>query len=337
MVVTKRIHLTHKEMPKHHITREERVKIEAWKTAGESNGAIAKYLGRHRSSIGSELKRNTDPGKKKYKGITADHVRLERRKGANWKIRKLMPGSALAEKVEEGIRKYWSPEQVAGRMRRENPKDPSVCHETVYRYIYETKPELKRFLRCRKGKYRRRYGTKIKEKRREEAKKKRIDARPKIIEKRSRLGDLEGDTIVGKEKTQHILTHVDRKSGVLYADKIVHATAEAVRKATTARFKKIAKKKRLTITYDNGVQFEEHQALERDLKVEVYFAYPYHSWERGTNENTNGLLRQFVPKGSPFKDVTQTKLDIYVRRINTRPRKRHDYLTPLEVDRGVAI
>lgn len=324
-------------MPKYHITREERIQIEAWKVAGETNGAIAKYLGRHRSTIGNELKRNMAPGKKKYKGVTADHLRLERRNEANQTHRKIIPGSSLAETVEEGIKKYWSPEQVAGRMRRKNSKGSFVCHETVYRYIYDEKPDLKKYLRCRKGKYRRRYGTKQREIRREDAKKKRIDTRPIIIEKRKRLGDLEGDTIVGAEKTEHIQTLVDRKSGKLYADKLGHATAEVTRKATTSRFKRLSKKKCLTITYDNGSLFSEHEALERDLNINVYFAYPYHSWERGTNENTNGLLRQFLPKGSPFKDVTQTKLNHFVRLINTRPRKRHNYLTPLEVDAGVAI
>ncbi len=324
-------------MPKYHITREERVKIEAWKAVGETNGAIAAYLGRHRSTVGRELNRNMAPDKNKYKGVTADHMRLKRRKDANQALRKLVPESALTKRVEEGVQKYWSPEQVVGRMRRENPNGESVCPETVYQYIYTKNQELKKFLRCQKGRYRRRYGTKIREKRREDAKKKRVDARPDFIEKRKRLGDLEGDTIVGKEKTQHVLTHVDRKSGKLYADKIEDATAEATRKITTARLKKIPKKKCRTITYDNGVQFEEYETLERDLNIEVYFAYPYHSWERGTNENTNGLLRQFIPKGSPFKGVTQTKLNHFVRLINTRPRKRHKYLTPLEVDEGVAI
>jgi IS30 family transposase len=324
-------------MPKHHITREERVKIEAWKDAGETNGDIAKYLGRHRSNIGRELKRNIPSGKQKYKGITADHERLERRTKTNQQLRKLIPESMLAKTIEAGIRKYWSPEQIVGRMKLEHPKEPSVCHETVYQYIYAQKPELKKFLRCRKGKYRRRYGTRIREKRRGEAKKKRIDTRPAIIEKRSRIGDWEGDTIVGAEKTKHILTHVERKSGLLAADKVDRVTAEHVRKITTKRFKKIPKRKRHTITYDNGVTFEEHETLERDLDVDVYFAYPYHSWERGTNENANGLLRQFIPKGSTFQNITQQKIDRYVKLINTRPRKRHGYRTPQEIYTGVAI
>lgn len=318
-------------MPTHHITREERVQIEGWRASGETNGDIARLLGRHRSTIGRELKRNTAPLKKRYIGITADHERLKRRAMANASLKKIIPGSTLAERINEGIRKYWSPEQVVGRMKKEHPHDDSVCHETVYTYIYEERPELKRYLRCRKGKYRRRYGTKRRETRREEAKKKRIDTRPKIIERRSRVGDYEGDTIVGAEKTEHILTHVDRKSRRLFADKVSKATAENVRKITVKRFKKIPKKKRHSVTYDNGVQFEEHERLERDLNLDVYFAYPYHSWERGTNENTNGLLRQFFPKGSSFKDVTQRKIDRVVKLINTRPRKSLGYRTPLEV------
>lgn len=331
--MSKQTVLTHKEMPNNHITRDERVKIEAWKQAGESNKEIARLLGRSCSTIGRELKRNG----KVYSAKKAEKRRVEVRKNVNETRRKIIVGSEFAKDIEKYIRKYWSPEQVFGRMRRENPESVSVCHETIYKYILNEKPELKKFMRCRKGKYRRRYGTGIREKRREEAKKKRIDVRPEIVEGRSRIGDWEGDTIVGKEKTKHILTHVERKSGVLFADKLDRATAEQARKITTRRFKKITKKKYLTLTYDNGIQFSEHEALERDLKIPVYFAFPYHSWERGTNENTNGLLRQFVPKGSLFQNLTQQKLDRYVKLINTRPRKRHGYLTPLEVFMGVAV
>jgi len=320
-------------MPYQHITREERVKIEAWKQAGESNGDIARFLGRSSSTIGRELKRNG----KIYKALSAERRRIEVRKASNAVRRKIVAGSDLAKYIEKGLMQYWSPEQISGRMKIDRPNEISVCHETIYKYIYRDKPELKKYLRCRKGKYRRKYGTKIREKRREEAKKKRIDVRPKIVENRSRIGDWEGDTIVGKEKTKHILTHVERKSGLLLADKVEQATAEQVRKITTKRFKKIAKKKYHTITYDNGVQFAEHEALERDLNITIYFANPYHSWERGSNENANGLLRQFIPKGSLFQNISKQKLDRYVKLINTRPRKRHSYLTPLEVFKGIAV
>lgn len=320
-------------MPKHHITREERIKIEAWKEAGETNGDIAKQLGRHRSSIGRELSRNMISGKGKYTGIAADKERIKRRSLVNESLRKISPGSALALGIEKGIRKYWSPEQVVGSMRLADPTASSVCLETVYRFYAEA-PELKRYLRCRKGKYRRRYGTKLREKQREDASKKRIDARPKIIDKRKRLGDFEGDTIVGKEKTVHILTHVDRMSGYLLMDKLGRATAEEARRITTDRFKKIPKKKRSSITYDNGVTFAGHEHLERDLEIDIYFAYPYHSWERPTNENTNGLIRQFLPKGSAFKDLTKRQIARIENRINDRPRKRLGYHTPREVFSG---
>lgn len=313
-----------------HITYQERVKIEAWKEAGNTNGDMAKFLGRSRSTIGRELSRN----KNRYRADRAEKQRKTIRQEANQRLRKIIPGSAMEKWIGEGINKYWSPEQTIGRKRRENPEAASVCHETIYRYIYKFKPEWKEFLRCRKGRYRRRYGTKKMDKRREEAKKKRIDMRPAIVETRSRIGDWEGDTIVGAKMSEHILTHVDRKSGFMLADKVEHATAENVRKITTRRFKKIPKKKRHTVTYDNGSTFEEHAALERDLGIDVYFAYPYHSWERGTNENANGLLRQFVPKGSSFHDISQRKLNGHLRIINTRPRKRHDYLTPQEIYSG---
>lgn len=321
-------------MPKHHITREERIKIEAWKDAGETNGDIAKQLGRHRSNIGRELKRNTFSVTGRYIGIAADKKRIKRRSVINGSLRKMLPGSKLAIDFEKGIRKYWSPEQVIGSMRLAKPTRSLICNETAYQYIYREMPDLKKFLRCRKGKYRRRYGTKIREKRREEASKKRIDTRPKIVEKRNRLGDFEGDTIVGKEKTVHILTHVDRKSGYLLMDKLGYATADEARRITTERFKKIPKKNKHTLTYDNGVTFAGYEQLERDIKMDIYFAYPYHSWERPTNENTNGLIRQFLPKGSAFKDLTKRQIKRIENRINNRPRKRLGYRTPQEVFNG---
>lgn len=314
-------------MSLHHITYEERVKIEAFRTNGHSNGEIANFLDRHRSTIGRELKRNG----RRYAAKTAEKRRRTLRKKTNQNLRKIVAGSPLALYIDAALKKYWSPEQAMGRYRKDHPHAVSACHETVYRYIYEQKPELKAFLRCRKGRYRRRYGMKKMDMRREEAKKKRIDTRPVIVERRDRLGDLEGDTIVGGEKTVHALTHVDRKSGRLYLDKVDHATAEEVRKITVRRLKRIPKKNRHTITYDNGVQFQEHEATARDLGVDIYFAFPYHSWERGSNENVNGLVRQFLPKGTPFKDVSRRQFHHIESLINARPRKRHGYLTPLEI------
>lgn len=319
----------------HHITRDERVKIEAYLRAGLTQAAMARALDRAPSTISQELKRGHGADGRYHAGL-AERERRAVRTAANQQRRKITAGSPLLTTIITGLTQYWSPEQIVGRMRTEGKPD-DVCHETIYRWLYTTGREFLPYLRCQKGKYRRRYGTKIREIRREEAKKKRIDTRPAIVEARERLGDWEGDTVVGKEKTVHILTHVDRKSGLLLADKIDVATAEEVRKIIVDRFAKVPKKKRHTITYDNGVQFAEHESIERDARLTVYFAYPYHSWERGTNENTNGLLRQFFPKGSFFRDVTKKQIDRAVKFINTRPRKRLAYRTPLEVFGSVAV
>lgn len=320
------------EMHYKHITREERVKIETLRKEGYSKSEIAERLNRHRSTIVRELERNFECAGVTYKARDAQKRKVKVREEANASLRKLVPDTPLALKVEESFKQHWSPEQIAGRMKKENRGLSVLCHETIYQYVYKHRRDLIAYLRQgRKRRYRRRYGTKIREKRREEAKKKRIDTRPKIVERRSRVGDWEGDTIVGKEKTVHLLTHVDRKSGLVLIDKLPRATAKNARTITTKRFKRMPKKKRLTMTYDNGTTFAEHEELERDLDMPVYFAYPYHSWERGTNENTNGLIREFFPKGTAFKDLTKKEIRRVEKLINNRPRKRHGYANPLEV------
>lgn len=151
------------------------------------------------------------------------------------------------------------------------------------------------------------------------------------MDKRERIGDWEGDTIVGKERTKQILTHVERKSGLLLGDKLEHSTAEETKNKTIERFKTIPKNKKFTSTYDNGTTFSEHEMTEKKTGIEIYFAWPYHSWERGANENANGLLRQFFPKKSSFAMITQEAVDEACGLLNNRPRKRLGYLTPNEV------
>lgn len=320
------------EMHYNHIILEERVKIETLRKEGYSVSEIAQRLGRHRSSIGRELERNFERAHVPYKARDAQRRKVKVRRDANASLCKLVPETLLANQVEEKLEQYWSPEQIAGRMKKENRKKSVLCHETIYQYVYKDRPDLIVYLRQgRKRRYRRRHGTKIRENRREEAKKKRIDTRPKVVEKRSRVGDWEGDTIVGKEKKVHLLTHAERKSGLVLIDKLPRATAKNARTITTKRFKRMPKKKRLTMTYDNGTTFAEHEMLERDLSMSVYFAYPYHSWERGTNENTNGLVRQFFPKGTAFQNLTTREIRKVEKLLNNRPRKRLGYATPLEV------
>lgn len=309
------------------LTLKERFKIETLLEAGWLQKDVASHIGRNESTVSREISRIAG---EKYEAQKA-HVRSRKtRKKAKRKTKKLLVDEIIHAYVEEKLTKeYWSPEQIAGRLRKDFGL--IICHETIYQFIYEEKKEWKKYLRQKKGKYRRRHGTKKREKEREEAKKQRIDMRPTIVAERSRIGDWEGDTIVGGEKTTAILTHVERKSGFLLADLLKRKTASSVKEKAVERFKDIPEDKKHTITYDNGTEFSEHEFIERETNMNIYFAYPYHSWERGTNENTNGLLRQFFPKKSMFATLTQEVVDLTVDLINNRPRKRLGYLTPCEV------
>lgn len=309
------------------IKHKRRVELAALLRAGLKQSKVAALFGVHRSTISRELSRN---GGKKYSVRCAQKKSEERRKRANKRFRKIEHDENLRRHIIRKIKKYWSPEQVAGRLKREHG-GTIICHETIYSFIYEKRPDLLKYLRCKKGRYRRRYGSKKRHQERKNKKKRRIDVRPIVVEKRSRIGDWEGDTIVGGERTTAILTNVERMSGFLIADKLDQSLAEFVKKITIERFKKIPRKKRHTMTYDNGHEFSDHETIERDTGMTIYFAHPYHSWERGTNENTNGLLRQFFPKKSPFAGISRDQLDNVVQLINTRPRKRLHYQTPSEV------
>ena len=296
---------------------------------------IAKILGKTASAVCQELKRNSCNKKIGYDARLAKRKAKERRITANQRFRKIENNKWLRSYIVRKIKLNWSPEQISGRLKVEYPNDKTkqIGKDSIYKYIYNERPDLVKCLRCQKGKYRRRYGTRIREKQREALKKRRIDERPEIVETRARIGDWEGDTIVGKERNIHILTHVDRKSGLLLADKLEHATAELTKQKTIARFDKIPKTKKHTITYDNGTTFAEHEITERKTGIDIYFANPYHSWERGCNENANGLLRQYFPKKSSFAMITQEQINEACGLINNRPRKRLNYLTPNEVFR----
>lgn len=317
------------------LTLKQRFKIETLLEEGYFQKDIAYRINVDPSTVSREISRC---GSGTYDARTAHTQSVRRRKKAKRKTKILLTNKKACDYVYEKLKIYWSPEQISGR--DEDSHEDRVCHETIYRFIYEEKPEWKMYLRHKKGRYRRKRGTKKRGEERENVKKKRIDTREGIVDARERIGDWEGDTIVGGERTTGILTHVDRRSGYLLGDLLKKKSAQIVREKTILRFKKIAKDKKHTITYDNGTEFSEHEFIERKTRMPVYFAYPYHSWERGTNENTNGLLRQFFPKKSMFGTLTQKDVDEAVYLINHRPRKRLGYLTPHEVfieGRSIAI
>lgn len=316
-----------------HISSFQRNELSALLRAGLSQKKIAELLSKTPSAICQELKRNPADTRIGYDAGLAKKKTKERRIIANQRFKKIENNQWLRNYIVKKTRKYWSPEQIAGRLKRLWPNDKyrHINKDSIYKFIYDERKDLVKYLRCQKGKYRRRYGTRIREKQREMLKKKRIDQRPEIVRKRERIGDWEGDTIVGKEKTKQILTHVERRSGLLLADKLEYSTAEETKNKTIERFDKITGYRKYTITYDNGTTFSEHQMTEKQTGIEIYFANPYHSWERGANENCNGLLRQFFPKKSFFATITQENINQAVSLINNRPRKRHNYLTPKEI------
>ena len=317
-----------------HFTSDQRNELSALLQANLKKKDIARILKKNRTSIWRELKRNpSSKEKKKYNARKAKELTKERRIRTNSRFRKLENNKWLRDYVIRKLKLYWSPEQISGRLKSIYPNDKSkhIGKDSIYDFIYEKRPDLVKYLRCQKGKYRRRYGTRIRQKQREELKKRRIDSRPEIVELKQRIGDWEGDTVVGKDRKPAILTHVERKSGLLLADKLERATKEATKEKTVTRFQKISKNKKHTMTYDNGSEFWDYELIEKEAGLIIYFAYPYHSWERGCNENTNGLLRQFFPKKSIFATITQEQIEEAVKLINNRPRKRLNYSTPYEI------
>lgn len=322
-------------MPYSHFTPDNRNELSGMLMVKAKQKDIALALKKDRTTIWRELKRNKTNNKRSYDARIAKNNTTERRINANKRFRKLDNNKWLRDYIVKKIKLKWSPEQISGRLKIDylDDRDKRIGKDSIYKYIHNERKDLVKHLRCQKGKYRRRYGTRIREKQREKLKKKRIDTRPEIVETRGRIGDWEGDTIVGKEKTIHILTHVDRKSGILFADKLERATAEITKQKTIERFAKIPRSKKKTITYDNGTTFSYFEMTEKKTGIDIYFAWPYHSWERGCNENANGLLRQFFSKKSSFDIVTQEDIEKAVRLINNRPRKRLGYKTPAEVFR----
>lgn len=292
--------------------------------AGYSIREIARTIAKNVSSVSRHIAEYG--GKDGYDGKEVRRRKRMKRIAAMDSIR-VMKGATLRFVVNE-LKEHKSPEQIAGILaRRERP----VVASTIYRYIKERAPHLKQFLRSQKGKYRRRRGTKKREQAREEAKKRRVDERPAIVERRGRLGDFEGDTMIGRDKRVRIVSLVDRRTGYLIAFLLPRTNAELLTSMAVECLRRIPKTKRKTITFDNGSEFADWERLERLSGMTVYFAYPYHAWERGTNENTNGLLRQYFPKSHDFNLITPDELAQVVRKLNNRERKRLGFLSPRQV------
>lgn len=315
-----------KKMSHKHITPIQRNELSVLIQARVKQKDIAKILSKDRSTIFRERKRNSKENGK-YHARIAKRLTKERRVRANQRFRKIENNVLLRKKIVAMLQKYWSPEEISGKLKGKIGKD------SIYSFIYDKRSDLVKYLRCTKGKFRRKRGTGLRIKERKKIEDKRnISNRPLVVETRERLGDWEGDTVVSiGNKGSALLTINERKSGYVLISKINGRKSELVLEETKKRFEKIPKDKKRTVTYDNGSEFAEYEMIEKETGMNVFFANPYHSWERGSNENTNGLIRQFFPKKTNFDNVSEKEIKKVERLLNNRPRKRLNYLTPKEV------
>jgi IS30 family transposase len=311
-------------MTYHQVTLEERYALAVLRQQGLSAAAIARALGRHRSTIGREVRRNHKAIDGGYRPQLADWYARGRRSRSRRNRRFAAADLALVRGL---VCEQWSPEQIAGRLRRAGRL--RISHETIYRYIWADKRaggQLYRHLRC--AEKRRRKRSRGYERRGHVAGKRPITARPAIVATRAQLGHWEADTMVGPGRAC-VLSLVERKSGYLVLGQLPARTTAAVNRRAT---RLIARQPHPvhTITADNGTEFHRFRVIERATGVRFYFATPHHAWERGTNENTNGLIRQYLPKRQRMTTLTQLDCNAIARKLNGRPRKRLGYRTPEE-------
>lgn len=308
-----------------HLTVEQRYTISVMKSKGYKKNQIAQTIGKDTSTVTRELQRNSDKRNGEYRHELAQRKCNERHQSKP----KTQRFTDLVKKhVDKWLLEDYSPEQIAGRAKRDGLD--CVSHERIYQYVWKDKKDkgnLYLHLRRKGRKYRKRGNSKdsrgiIKD---------RVDIsqRPGIVDEKMRFGDLEIDTIIGKNHKGAILTINDRWSSFLWMANLKGKNAKDLALKTIELLNPL-KKEFHTITADNGKEFAEHKMIADGLNIDFFFARPYHSWERGANENTNGLVRQYFPKGSSFDEITKEDIQNVQYKLNTRPRKKLGFLSPIE-------
>jgi IS30 family transposase len=316
-------------MPYHHFTSVERDKLQLMDAQGHKADVIAQQLGKHSSSIHRELRRNRVP-----EGYISGRAQMMcSRRRLDTKPCPKKGDERLMADVLGRLKQDHAPQQIAGRLVKEYPKEPKrwVSAETIYTWVYskiQVGEDLKKHLR--QGKRSRRKRISGKEKRVTIKGRIPIDQRPAEVEDKQVCGHWEGDTVEGARKSGYVCTLVERKTKLLAAFPLAMKKADALAKGAKKALGRIPEALRKSLTLDNGTEFARHQDITAGLGINVYFARPYHSWERGLNEHTNGLLRQYFPKGIHLLNLTVKQLAKAVDRINNRPRKCLDYQTPAE-------
>lgn len=312
------------------ITSEERYTIYTLRKQGKSNCYIAKVLGRHRCTIGREIRRNASPSHGAYEADRAD-ARSRVRRSRSRRNAQFTPSDFA--KVEGLLHQDWSPEQIAGTLRKSG--ELSISHETIYRYVWSDMANggaLWKHLRQSTKQRRKRY--KSYDSRGRLANKRMISERPSIVDRRTTIGHWEIDTVHGRGSNHCIVTLVERKSGYLLIGKLPDKSTESLNARVKLLLDRYAGDFK-TITADNGTEFHQYKKIEEHSDATFYFANPHHSWERGTNENTNGLIRQYLPKSKSMFGITQQECNAIANKLNNRPRKRLDFKTPKEIFYGL--
>jgi transposase, IS30 family len=316
-----------------HLTPLERTELYRMRVLDKKSiSSIAKEMNRSVGTISRELKRNLSQ-EQIYLPDTAQKLAEERRHQSKEKFGSV--SESTIKEIRQHLENCYSPEQLSGRMKLAGKK--SVSYETIYQMIYADHKKLgicKQYLR-QKQKRRRRKGSK--QKRCIIPGRIGIEERPAIADKKTEIGHWESDTMIGCNHDGVVVTHVDKASKYLVAGLAKNKTMEQINQVTIGLFENIKQEHRITMTFDNGREFCGHQKIGEKLELDTFFARPYHSWERGLNEHTNGLIRQFFPKDTNFKTVKPEEFQRVVDLINHRPRKSLGYRTPYEVFYSISV
>jgi IS30 family transposase len=294
--------------------------------AGKLQTQIADRLGRSKGTISRELRRNRS--RNGYWAVAAQRKAERRRRERPWVAKMERP--EVRHYVQQRLRWRWSPDEIAGRSQSDFPHERRrhVSHQTIYTWIRRQQAAGKRWQRYLRRLGRKRVNSENRGRIRASVS---IEGRPAVVDRRSRYGDWEGDTIVGANRRGGAVTLVDRKSGYLLLGKVRDLRAPTVHQAAARKYQAIPAALRKTLTLDNGKEFAEHEQLALEAALKIYFAKPYSAWQRGTNENTNGLIRQFFPKGTDLASIPEHRFTKVQQLLNDRPRKRLGYRTPNEV------
>jgi IS30 family transposase len=314
-----------------HLSIDERERIAQLKNEGIGLSEIARQLRRDKGTISRELKRNGAPLYNSYTPCRAQHRSDERRRAASRRER--LRDQTVRQYVHEKLLAGWAPEQISGRLPLEHP-GLSISAEAIYQYIYDTKSEDREdLIAClrRSHKKRKQRAVGRKQNKTKIPNRVSIDDRPQSVESRKTYGHWEGDSMISRKSTVALNSLTERKSRLIMITRINRKGATETLDAVISRLGTLPHKFRRTLTLDNGTENAKHEIITEGIGIKCYFAHPYASWERGTNENANGLVRWYFPKGTDFAKITDDQVALVESALNNRPRKCLGFRTPIEV------